>query len=81
MVTRKKNVKNQINTTNQVPRWCFLIWPFIWLHLLSSQPRDDSHHAAFKTYYMPPLDRKHGGCWEPKNRKYYIKKKKKKKAF
>ncbi|XP_005465195.1 MAPK/MAK/MRK overlapping kinase isoform X1 [Oreochromis niloticus] len=27
-----------------------------------AKPRDDSHHAAFKTYYMPPLDRKHGGC-------------------
>ncbi|XP_076603984.1 MAPK/MAK/MRK overlapping kinase isoform X1 [Chaetodon auriga] len=27
-----------------------------------AKPRDESHHAAFKTYYMPPLDRKHGGC-------------------
>uniref|UniRef100_A0A3Q3JK65 Protein kinase domain-containing protein n=1 Tax=Monopterus albus TaxID=43700 RepID=A0A3Q3JK65_MONAL len=26
-----------------------------------AKPRDESHHAAFKTYYMPPLDRKHGG--------------------
>nr|XP_046267894.1 MAPK/MAK/MRK overlapping kinase-like isoform X2 [Scatophagus argus] len=25
------------------------------------KPRDESRHAAFKTYYMPPLDRKHGG--------------------
>ncbi|XP_034087650.1 MAPK/MAK/MRK overlapping kinase-like isoform X2 [Gymnodraco acuticeps] len=27
-----------------------------------SKPRDESHHAAFKTYCIPPLDRKHGGC-------------------
>ncbi|XP_008305093.1 MAPK/MAK/MRK overlapping kinase [Stegastes partitus] len=26
-----------------------------------AKPRDESHRAAFKTYYMPPLDRKHGG--------------------
>lgn len=31
------------------------------LHFLSSQPQDESQHAAFKTYYMPPLDRKHRG--------------------
>ncbi|KAK1893960.1 MAPK/MAK/MRK overlapping kinase [Dissostichus eleginoides] len=27
-----------------------------------SKPRDESHRAAFKTYCIPPLDRKHGGC-------------------
>ncbi|XP_023263235.1 MAPK/MAK/MRK overlapping kinase isoform X3 [Seriola lalandi dorsalis] len=26
-----------------------------------AKPRDESHRAAFKTYYMPPLDRKQGG--------------------
>ncbi|KAI3367190.1 hypothetical protein L3Q82_008244 [Scortum barcoo] len=26
-----------------------------------AKPRDESHRAAFKTFYMPPLDRKHGG--------------------
>ncbi|XP_026156543.1 MAPK/MAK/MRK overlapping kinase isoform X1 [Mastacembelus armatus] len=26
-----------------------------------AKPRDESHRVAFKTYYMPPLDRKHGG--------------------
>uniref|UniRef100_A0A3Q3E365 MOK protein kinase n=1 Tax=Labrus bergylta TaxID=56723 RepID=A0A3Q3E365_9LABR len=26
-----------------------------------AKPRDESHRAAFKTYCMPPLDRKHGG--------------------
>ncbi|XP_028251683.1 MAPK/MAK/MRK overlapping kinase isoform X1 [Parambassis ranga] len=26
-----------------------------------AKPRDESRRAAFKTYYMPPLDRKHGG--------------------
>ncbi|XP_078133111.1 MAPK/MAK/MRK overlapping kinase isoform X1 [Sander vitreus] len=26
-----------------------------------AKPRDESHRAAFKTYYIPPLDRKHGG--------------------
>ncbi|KAG8013296.1 MAPK/MAK/MRK overlapping kinase [Nibea albiflora] len=26
-----------------------------------TKPQDESQHAAFKTYYMPPLDRKHGG--------------------
>ncbi|XP_029983592.1 LOW QUALITY PROTEIN: MAPK/MAK/MRK overlapping kinase [Sphaeramia orbicularis] len=25
------------------------------------KPRDESHRAAFKSYYMPPLDRKHRG--------------------
>ncbi|XP_013876389.1 MAPK/MAK/MRK overlapping kinase [Austrofundulus limnaeus] len=29
-------------------------------HPQLAKPRDDSH-AAFKTFYMPPLDRKHGG--------------------
>lgn len=27
----------------------------------SLQPRDESHRAGFKTYHMPPLDRKRGG--------------------
>lgn len=48
------------------------------LHLLSSQPRDESRHAAFKTYYMPPLDRKHGGYWGAKNTPMFDLKKKKK---
>ncbi|XP_010745070.2 MAPK/MAK/MRK overlapping kinase isoform X2 [Larimichthys crocea] len=26
-----------------------------------TKPQDESQHAAFKTYYMPPLDRKHRG--------------------
>ncbi|KAM9708566.1 MAPK/MAK/MRK overlapping kinase isoform 1-T1 [Menidia menidia] len=26
-----------------------------------AKPRDEAHHAVFKTYYMPPLDRKKGG--------------------
>ncbi|CAN9502493.1 unnamed protein product [Ophioblennius macclurei] len=26
-----------------------------------AKPRDESHQTAFKTYHMPPLDRKHGG--------------------
>ncbi|XP_056152366.1 MAPK/MAK/MRK overlapping kinase-like [Lampris incognitus] len=26
-----------------------------------AKPRDEPHHTAFKTYYMPPLGRKHGG--------------------
>ncbi|XP_067336680.1 MAPK/MAK/MRK overlapping kinase-like isoform X1 [Channa argus] len=26
-----------------------------------AKPRDEPHGTAFKTYYMPPLDRKHGG--------------------
>ncbi|XP_028994376.1 MAPK/MAK/MRK overlapping kinase-like isoform X1 [Betta splendens] len=26
-----------------------------------AKPRDESHRTAFKTYYMPPLERKHGG--------------------
>ncbi|KAG7509899.1 MAPK/MAK/MRK overlapping kinase isoform X1 [Solea senegalensis] len=26
-----------------------------------AKPRDESHRAAFKTFYMPPLDRKRGG--------------------
>ncbi|XP_019953628.2 MAPK/MAK/MRK overlapping kinase isoform X1 [Paralichthys olivaceus] len=26
-----------------------------------AKPRDESHHAALKTHYMPPLDRKHRG--------------------
>lgn len=32
--------------------------------LFSQQPRDESYRSAFKTYYMPPLDRKPGGYWE-----------------
>ncbi|KAM8833182.1 MAPK/MAK/MRK overlapping kinase isoform 1-T1 [Synchiropus picturatus] len=26
-----------------------------------AKPRDESHRAAFKSFYIPPLDRKHGG--------------------
>ncbi|XP_053192325.1 MAPK/MAK/MRK overlapping kinase-like [Scomber japonicus] len=26
-----------------------------------AKPRDESHRATFKTFHMPPLDRKHGG--------------------
>ncbi|XP_035465285.1 MAPK/MAK/MRK overlapping kinase isoform X1 [Scophthalmus maximus] len=26
-----------------------------------AKPRDESHRTAFKNFYMPPLDRKHGG--------------------
>uniref|UniRef100_A0A3Q4B5Y9 mitogen-activated protein kinase n=1 Tax=Mola mola TaxID=94237 RepID=A0A3Q4B5Y9_MOLML len=26
-----------------------------------AKPRDESHRAAFRTFYMPPVDRKHGG--------------------
>ncbi|XP_038823680.1 MAPK/MAK/MRK overlapping kinase-like isoform X3 [Salvelinus namaycush] len=31
-------------------------------HLRLAKPRDESYCSAFKTYYMPPLDRKRGGC-------------------
>uniref|UniRef100_A0AAZ3QNB9 Protein kinase domain-containing protein n=1 Tax=Oncorhynchus tshawytscha TaxID=74940 RepID=A0AAZ3QNB9_ONCTS len=30
-------------------------------HSRLAKPRDESHCSAFKTYYMPPLDRKPGG--------------------
>ncbi|XP_017271424.1 MAPK/MAK/MRK overlapping kinase isoform X1 [Kryptolebias marmoratus] len=30
-------------------------------HTQLAKPRDETHCPAFKTYYMPPLDRKHGG--------------------
>nr|XP_046222294.1 MAPK/MAK/MRK overlapping kinase-like isoform X4 [Oncorhynchus gorbuscha] len=30
-------------------------------HLRLAKPRDESYRSAFKTYYMPPLDRKRGG--------------------
>ncbi|XP_041703134.1 MAPK/MAK/MRK overlapping kinase-like isoform X2 [Coregonus clupeaformis] len=30
-------------------------------HSRLAKPRDESHCAAFKTYYLPPLDRKPGG--------------------
>ncbi|KAM3870723.1 MAPK/MAK/MRK overlapping kinase [Diretmus argenteus] len=30
-------------------------------HTRLAKPRDESHRSAFKTYYMPPLDRKPGG--------------------
>ncbi|KAM4624778.1 MAPK/MAK/MRK overlapping kinase isoform 2-T2 [Polymixia lowei] len=30
-------------------------------HSRLAKPRDEPHRSAFKTYYMPPLDRKRGG--------------------
>ncbi|XP_076834277.1 MAPK/MAK/MRK overlapping kinase isoform X3 [Brachyhypopomus gauderio] len=30
-------------------------------HSRSTKPREDSHHSALNSYYMPPLERKEGG--------------------
>ncbi|XP_030641178.1 MAPK/MAK/MRK overlapping kinase [Chanos chanos] len=30
-------------------------------HSHFTKPREETHHSTFKSYYMPPLERKHGG--------------------
>lgn len=38
------------------------------LHFISlifpPHPQDESRHAAFRGFYIPPLERKHGGLWD-----------------